>query len=344
MDSRVVATLLVALTSTGCTHVQLRHNSIRQSATVSEIYQQQVLENLAKFARDPNALPHFSVASGGLNSVNDSGSGQVGLAWNTFRFTGATLGGNAARGQAQNWTLVPVNDPRKLELMRCAYQRAVSHCHPVILGDCPDCQKRFNKFYTGDISTLPPEPGSPASIGIITSNCLGAGWFHVGCEKCCEKIKRENPCWPCGTYCGCTVWVEPGVGTDELAKLTIAILDYALNDPLRIVPPTVEVVAYLGSAGGPATAATATFVKRGVLIAGSDVQKILSENELNKFQKAVSTSTKATPEELPSQERLSTDFIPQGSFFMQQPEPLPSPAPPATFDQLFQQQLQRVGQ
>ncbi len=343
MKLKVFAILLLYGCTAGCTHVQLRHNSVRQSATVVEIYQQQVLENLAKFVRDPYAMPHFAVASGGLNAVNDNHVSQLGLSWNTFRFTGATLGGNAARSMSQNWTLVPVNDPRKLELMRCAYQQAVRNCHPTFAADCPDCQKRFNRFYTGDSNTFPPLPGSPDSTGIITSNCLNSGWFHAGCAKCGEKILRKNSCCPCGIYCGCAVWVEPGIGTDELTKLTIAILDYALNEPPSIIPPTIEVVAYLGSTGGPATASTATFVKRGVLTAKSDAQWILSEHEKEEFKKEPKIQQDGVKtHELP--EPLSQVFEPFGSFPARQVEPVRSAAPPATFDQLFQQELIRVGQ
>ena len=50
----------------------------------------------------------------------------------------------------ENYTMTPINDPRKLELMRCAYQRAVTSC--CMLGEaagCPSCEKRFNRFYLG---------------------------------------------------------------------------------------------------------------------------------------------------------------------------------------------------
>ena len=51
----------------------------------------------------------------------------------------------------ESFVLTPINDPRKLELMRCAYQIAVSSCgYGVPSRNCPDCQARFNTFYTGD--------------------------------------------------------------------------------------------------------------------------------------------------------------------------------------------------
>ena len=51
-----------------------------------------------------------------------------------------------------------------------------------------------------------------------------------------------------GQYCGVYVWVLPS-GRDELAKLTLAILDYAMHDPpVRI---TKQVVYYIDEHGLP---------------------------------------------------------------------------------------------
>ena len=40
----------------GCTHVQLQKDTVQQARTLSDIYQQQVLDNLAKFVYDFNSL------------------------------------------------------------------------------------------------------------------------------------------------------------------------------------------------------------------------------------------------------------------------------------------------
>ena len=53
-----------ALAGTGCTHVQLRKNTVNQADTLSEIYQQQVLDNLAMFVYDYYSLPHFAIPTG----------------------------------------------------------------------------------------------------------------------------------------------------------------------------------------------------------------------------------------------------------------------------------------
>ena len=141
--------------------------------------------------------------------------------------------------------MTPVNDPRKLELMRCAYQTAVSNCGfgPVPRG-CPDCQARFNTFYTGD----PDGKISQLTGGAITSDCLkGPCWLHVGCEK---EVPKDCSCIPVGHYCHVYVWVCSD-GRDELTKLTLAILDYAVHDaPQRL---TKDVTYYVDPLGLPTT-------------------------------------------------------------------------------------------
>ena len=107
----------------GCTHVQLRKNTVRQSETHSEIYEQQVMDNLAKFVYDQGALPHFAIANAGASGVEDSGNINGQLNWDRFShgFASAFLGGSVSRRANESWTLVPVSDPRRLQLMRCAY-------------------------------------------------------------------------------------------------------------------------------------------------------------------------------------------------------------------------------
>ena len=151
----------------------------------------------------------------------------------------------------KRFTVTPVNDPRKLELMRCAYQQAVASCgRAAVSGSCPDCQTRFKVFYTGD----PNGDIRQGANGIVTSECLRSDccWFHVGCKKCFAKHCHPR-CVAVGEYCGCYVWVLPE-GQDQLTKLTLAILDYALHEPP--VKRTKEVVYYIDEYGLPTTSAT----------------------------------------------------------------------------------------
>ena len=103
-------------------------------------------------------------------------------------------------------------------------------------------------FYTGD----PNGDIRQGANGIVTSECLKANccWFHAGCKKCWAK---HGSCKCCGEYCGMYVWVGPE-GRDELTKLTLAILDYALHEPP--VKRTKQVDYYLDEYGLPTTSQT----------------------------------------------------------------------------------------
>jgi hypothetical protein len=149
----------------------------------------------------------------------------------------------------ESWTLTPVSDPRKLELMRCAYLRAVAACYPVAeCRGCPDCVKRWAEFYLGQVPTdsdgnaLPDDwiallvQRETQRRGIVTSDCLGGPcWFHVGRAKDVPKH-----CVRAAHYCGVHVWVCPGEGSEQLAKLTLAILDYAVHDPAKLLTKDVK--------------------------------------------------------------------------------------------------------
>lgn len=142
--------LAVLLAATGCTHAQLRFNTVNQAKTVADVHTQQVLDNLAKFVHNPNALPHFSYPNQGAASVTDALSGGNQFGFNPSRLTGWGFNTGGSRTNGESYTMTPVNDPRKLELMKCAYQRAIAACCRYGASmDCPDCERRLNSFYTG---------------------------------------------------------------------------------------------------------------------------------------------------------------------------------------------------
>ena len=116
----------------GCTHVQLQRNTVHQSDSLSVIYQKQVLDNLAMFVNDPYAVPSFAVANQGTSTVADGGTATANPGafrnrfWSFFSLSGS-------RTATEAWGLLPVSDPAKLKLMRCAYQHAVGlACEPCV--------------------------------------------------------------------------------------------------------------------------------------------------------------------------------------------------------------------
>ncbi len=132
---RVALCLLAAvLAGTGCTHRQLRNNTIGQASTLADIHQQQVLDNLAMFVSNSDSLPQFAYPDGGNNQLTDTGSLTSTVAWKQAGFYSANVNPTVSRSANETWTLHPVNDPHKLVLMQCAYKKAVAGNDPSRAG------------------------------------------------------------------------------------------------------------------------------------------------------------------------------------------------------------------
>jgi hypothetical protein len=133
---------------------------------------------------------------------------------------------------------------------------------------CPDCQSRLNAFYTGDLNGDITEKAK----GTVTSVCIGdKPWFGIGCKKCIPKFCN---CDIVGEYCGVYVWVLPGQ-REELAKLTLAILDYATN--AAPTPLTKSVVYYVDEQGLPTTQAKAVAVVTGNVNVDEQNESLLNQ-------------------------------------------------------------------
>jgi hypothetical protein len=298
--------LIAALCFAGCTHTQLRKNTVRQSGTVGEIQQQQVLNNLAMFVCDRNALPSFSYPNQSGSIVTDSGNAGLASGWSQivqgprageFLLSALGLSFSTTRTAQEAFTLQPINDPRRLELMRCAYQRAIASCGcGPESQSCPDCQSIFNKFYTGD----PNGDIADHAHGIVTSECLKSPcWLHFGCKKCVPK-----DCECVGRYGDVYVWVLPE-GRDELTKLTLAILDYAVNNaPVGL---TKQVVYYIDEYGvptqqklavGQVTAVVAIDEQNASLLDMTSPQEVLIEQNIKTRLKQVNEAMDELQEKL----------------------------------------------
>ncbi|GAA5508022.1 hypothetical protein [Novipirellula caenicola] len=235
----------------GCTARRLRIQSVQHAQTLSDIFQQQTLDNLAKFARDPNALPDFAIPTSGLSQVADTGEINGSLGWASRVFDSASLGGKGTRKTQADWTLKPISDPRKLERMRCLLQRAIAACGSSCRQGCPDCEKSLSKFFYGDSHYA----GSSSTSSEVDLSCLHSGWFVVSCEKCARE--KYDKCCLIGEHCGTVVCVPRGEGSNQLSLLTIALLDIAQNDPPTVAKKRVK--AYLTDKGKLTTEANASF-------------------------------------------------------------------------------------
>jgi len=221
--------------------------------TLSDIYTQQVLNNLAMFIQNPYALPFFAFPNQGTTQIQDSGTiGGPGYSGGHFITSPFDL--NATRQATENWVLVPVSDPAKLALMRCAYREAIASCIGRDLNAetaCPDCRKLRTEFYGHQF----PEAGKPN--GGESGPCLNSPpWFRWGCEKHAH-LPRNFACQQVGSYCNVYVCVTPE-GRDMLTRLTLTILDYAVNDPRQYEKRTKVVEISLDANGKPSAEKSAT--------------------------------------------------------------------------------------
>ena len=112
------------LAQAGCTHRQLRYDHVMQARTITTIYEQQVLDNLAMFSQDTDSLPFFAVPGAGSATVTDNGSVSLSTLNGPARTIAGPLG--LTRTNAQSWALTPITDAGVLRSMQVLYQNAVA--------------------------------------------------------------------------------------------------------------------------------------------------------------------------------------------------------------------------
>ncbi len=205
---RLFAFMLISL-FVGCVHVPLRKNTLKQAQSLSDLHEQQVLSNIAKSIAEPNSVPYFAIPKAGSTQVTGTGGSTLSLVWNPRTIVSETLGLNASGTLSENWTLEPINNPDKLNLMSCL----LKHVSCKTYGECEDCEKRLTTFFKEKYPT-----------------CLPQCWFHHGCKsdvpKHCRKVGRHD-----STY----VWVTPQY-YGELNIITLAFLDIATADLTAFQP------------------------------------------------------------------------------------------------------------
>ncbi len=226
----IVALLVVV---TGCAHVPLKRNTQRQVRTVAEIQQQQVMDNVAMFVSDPNAIPFYSMPDAGGAQVTLNSGADIGLQWNPTTLVSETLGLGGTGTLTENWTLKPVNDPDRLAMMKCVYQQVVCKSG----SECFSCEEKLRTLF-GDDYAFCDVPGC---------------WFRRGCHRdvpkdCCFKAE----------YCGNWIWVD-SQHREHLARVTLAILRIATADIASFNPPVEKIQVEETTTYGDGKTITAKF-------------------------------------------------------------------------------------
>jgi hypothetical protein len=191
---------VVALALSGCNAQQLRFTTMRLSETIPDLQERQVIDNLARIAANPGALPYYSVVNAGTVSISDNASGGLVSLFVQHKVApSATLEGIASRSVTGNWTLNPMTNPDRLRAMRAAYQIALG----APITDPVD-EKKLEAIQKDQKDIQIP-----------------VGWA-------CAGRKRDVPHGACiVSHCGKTyVWVAPGRSKD-FADFALLMLDIA---------------------------------------------------------------------------------------------------------------------
>jgi hypothetical protein len=114
----------LALAASGCTQVQLARSTINQGNTLADMQRRQVLDNLAMFRADPDALAWHLKLRGGLVQVADQGS--VSILGVLFNDASMSPSGGFQRGVVGQWDVEPAVDVDELESLQLAYRLAVN--------------------------------------------------------------------------------------------------------------------------------------------------------------------------------------------------------------------------
>lgn len=202
--------LLFACVLSGCANTRLSCNAARQARTLTEIEEQQVLDNIAMFASNPGTTPYFALPNGGATQTTQSATIGTILLWNptTLLTENASLSGTG--GLQVNWTLKPINEPERISLMKCVYLHVTRQC---AAEECNRCEMNLYNFFGSDY----------AMCDVPTC------WFSVTDKKPCGS----DCCCKVGHYCGTYVCVSDDY-YEYLSRVTVAILDIATVDSVAL--------------------------------------------------------------------------------------------------------------
>ncbi len=213
----VVAALLT-VNSLGCaTQRALHQHTVAANITVTDIYCQQVLNNVALFVDNPASMPAFSVVTAGTVNVQDQAGATLSPTYSptlTSKLQGGgalpilsiLFGVNGSRTISENWSTAPVTDSDNIRRLRCAFQLLVG----TETSECDRCTDRLKGFFHG---------------GTESFECmLPKDWFCVGTR---DDVP-ENACYV-GNHCDTYVWVLPD-GVDGLSRFTMTVLDIATGE------------------------------------------------------------------------------------------------------------------
>ena len=114
----------------GCTSARLRSGTVYQAGTLTDLQHQIVLNNLAMYAGNPDAIPFQANLHDGTTQIADNGQlASIASKPLYVLFTGS-------RTAVDQWSMTPVTDDIALRLLRKAYRRALGFPDSLYDDDC----------------------------------------------------------------------------------------------------------------------------------------------------------------------------------------------------------------
>ena len=226
-------TMLCALSTCGCTAVRLGRGTVSQSSTLTDIQYQQILDNLAMFACDPDAMAWHVKVNGGVVQVADQGMGMIAANVGGPHAVAPSLG--LQRNVLHQWNVDPVIDADDLALLHIAYRKAV---HPEDFDGAirRDAFEQICEISSGFHIALTRD----VAMKMIDALHIDASperkekldHAHDALEKLYDRLDalslRETPYDPAKLcHNGCQIPSELEFVQEEIAKLSSSICDAA---------------------------------------------------------------------------------------------------------------------
>jgi hypothetical protein len=221
MGCRFLLVLIFLPLLAGCqTHVNLRNNSVKTTATLADLNYQQVLNNVAQFTANPAVMPSLAVFNAGTVTVADQKTANVNAtgaptlsnaqqAGSGLPILSLLLNPSVSRTLTENWSMAPVTDIDNLRRIRCAMQQLVLEGKQT--SDCDDCANQLERFYAGETQRI---------------ECLiPMGWYSAG-----RKHDVPKEALYVAHHGDVYVWVMPQ-GLEGLTRFTMTVIDLATGKP-----------------------------------------------------------------------------------------------------------------
>jgi len=262
LGTRMLVGFFLLAAVPGCTTAQLRRTTINQVGTVHDIYQQQVLDNLAMFVHNRGSYPYFSLIGTGTTTLTDTATLADTNGWgrnakNILLYTAAGFNPTLSRAKMGSWATFPINDSVKLTVMRCVYHAAMDGCLSAPGQSCPDCANLFYAYYnmepppgTGS-NSIPYHGGQPNDPMDPSNTPFYPGISVVKAAKDSSNIKTSIPFGVQDQFKGYTLrfpqtgdsyLVESsnpnGTASAQTTTLTVSpplITDHDVNDKFTLV-------------------------------------------------------------------------------------------------------------